>query len=179
MDSFEQIYTLYFKDVYRYTLSLCHNTEAAEEITQETFFQAMKHMPSFRGGCKMTVWLCQITKHLYFAEYKKQKRRQGTAEAGDFTGGQTVGRAAAQVPEGTGTSATLEQRLCEEADAMKIHEFLHGLCEPYKEVFMLRVFAELPFKKIACIFGKTENWARVTYYRAKLKIICAMEESNG
>ena len=74
--SFEQIYDLYFKDVYRYLLSLCRNAAEAEEITQETFFQAMKTLPSFRGDCKITVWLCQIARHLYFADQKKQKRRQ-------------------------------------------------------------------------------------------------------
>lgn len=66
MESFEEIYSLYFKDIYRYVLSLCRNSEQAEEITQETFFQAMKNISSFRGDCKMTVWLCQIAKHLYF-----------------------------------------------------------------------------------------------------------------
>lgn len=155
--SFEQIYELYFKDVYRYILSLCRNASEAEEITQETFFQAMKSISSFRGDCKMTVWLCQIARHLFFASRKKQ------------TG---------NIPQNTAAPASLELKLCDEADAMKIHELLHQLEEPYKEVFMLRIFGELPFKKIAHIFGKTENWARVTYHRAKLKIISKLEENN-
>ena len=140
MESFEEIYSLYFKDIYRYVLSLCRNSEQAEEITQETFFQAMKSISSFRGDCKMTVWLCQIADHL---------------------------------PDTT--SQPLELRIADETDAMRILEYLHDIEEPYKEVFMLRVFGELSFKKISGIFGKTESWARVTYHRAKVKILNEME----
>lgn len=166
MESFEQIYALYFKDVYRYMVSLCRDVLEAEEITQETFFQAMKHMQSFRGDCKMTVWLCQIAKHIYFAHQRKRRAERPLDEI------LTAAESAAIYP-------VPEQRLFDEADAMSIHEHLHHLEEPYKEVFMLRVFGELPFKKIAHIFGKTENWARVTYHRAKIKLINEMEETDG
>lgn len=166
MESFEQIYSLYFKGVYRYMVSLCRDVSEAEEITQETFFQAMKHMQSFRGDCKMTVWLCQIAKHIYFARQRKRRAERPLDEI------LTVAESAAIYP-------VPEQRLFDEADAMSIHEHLHHLEEPYKEVFMLRVFGELPFKKIAHIFGKTENWARVTYHRAKIKLINEMEETDG
>ncbi len=170
MESFEQIYTLYFKDVYRYILSLCRDSALAEEITQETFFQAMKHINSFRGDCKMLVWLCQIGKHIYFAQQKKGKHIN--VQSLDV-----ILSTATNVSDSVTVSP--EQRLFDEADALTIHEYLHELEEPFKEVFMLRVFGELSFKKIAHIFGKTESWARVTYHRAKVKIINRMEESNG
>lgn len=178
MDSFEQVYKLYFKDVYRYILSLCRDVAQAEEITQETFFRAMKNMSSFRGDCKMTVWLCQIAKNIYFSDQKKQSRRlrqlQGSAgpQGGLFEAYATPGQAVGGTP-------SVEARLSDEADAMQIHEILHQMEEPYKEVFMLRVFGELPFKKIARIFGKSESWARVTYHRARLRLIREMEECNG
>lgn len=162
MESFEKVYELYFKDVYRYMLSLCRDAAEAEEITQETFFRAMKNMSSFRGDCKMTVWLCQIARNIYFKSKKQQKKRQD--------------RAKKEMDEAD--PLLLEHFLCDEADAMRIHELLHRMEEPYKEVFMLRIFGELPFKKIARIFEKTESWARVTYHRARLKLICEMEESN-
>ena len=162
MESFEQIYSLYFKDVYRYIFSICQNVTEAEEITQETFFQAMKSMQSFRGECKMTVWLCQIAKHIYFARQRRLNRKP------EQSFDETVCSFEHFATE------SLEQRLVDEADAMRIHEYLHHLNEPYKEVFMLRVFGELSFHKIAHIFGKTENWARVTYHRAKIKIISEM-----
>lgn len=168
MESFEQVYSLYFKDVYKYILSLCRDAAEAEEITQETFFQAMKNIQSFRGECKMTVWLCQIAKHIYFARQRKLKRK--AEQPLDDMLYHSADLAISSSPE---------LLLADEADAMRIHEHLHHLEEPYKEVFMLRVFGELSFKKIAHIFGKTENWARVTYHRAKVKIMNEMEETNG
>lgn len=162
MEAFEKVYELYFKDVYRYMLSLCRDAGEAEEITQETFFRAMKNMSSFRGDCKMTVWLCQIAKNIYFKSKKEQKKRQ-----------ERVGKPADDV-----VPPSLEHLICEEAYAMRIHELLHRMEEPYKEVFMLRVFGELSFRKIACLFEKTESWARVTYHRARLKLMSEMEESN-
>lgn len=83
------------------------------------------------------------------------------------------------LPGAASAEPSIEQRLLDDAEAMRIHRHLHSLQEPYKEVFMLRVFGELSFKKIAEIFGRTESWARVTYHRAKLRIISEMEEENG
>lgn len=168
VEAFEQVYELYFKDVYKYVLILCHDAGEAEEITQETFCQALKSMSSFRGECKLFVWLCQIAKHLYFARLKKEKRISG--------------KGIEEIPENSQYMAgpvSIEQKLLDEADAMAIHKQLHNLQEPYKEVFMLRIFGELPFKKIAQIFGKTEGWARVIYHRAKLTILNEMEGGNG
>lgn len=164
MEEFEQVYEFYFQDVYRYVCSLCRDGTEAEEITQETFFQALKSMDSFRGDCKMTVWLCQIAKHIF---YRKRRKEQPIAP-----------QAAEDMGEDP-TQERMEQRLLDEAEAMTLHRHLHGLAEPYKEVFMLRVFGELSFRKIACIFGKTESWARVAYHRARLKLISEMEEKDG
>lgn len=165
METFEQIYSSYLKDVYKYIFSLCHDPAEAEEITQEAFFQAMKSMPSFRGECKLIVWLCQIAKHIYFARLNKKKRAAPPPE-----------ELFAQVSDSGGPS--MEQRLLDEADAMAIHRHLHDLEEPYKEVFMLRIFGELSFKKIADLFGKTEGWARTTYHRAKIKIMDELERER-
>lgn len=164
MEGFEQVYEFYFQDVYRYVLSLCHDPGEAEEITQETFCQALKSIDSFRGDCKMTVWLCQIAKHIFYGKRKKERymSHQPLEEAGEDS-----------------ASRTMEQRLMDEGDAMDIHRHLHRLKEPYKEVFMLRVFGELSFQKISSIFGKTESWARVTYHRARLKLMSEMEERDG
>lgn len=167
MESFEQIYEFYFKDVYKYAFSLCRNPAQAEEITQETFFQALKSVSSFRGECKMLVWLCQIAKHAYFAQLRKEKRRFG----------QPVEEVLEVSPHLSDVS--VEQHLLDEGDAMTLHQHLHDLPEPYKEVFMLRVFGELSFQKIAQIFDKTESWARITFHRGKLKLINKMEKDNG
>ncbi len=147
---FQQVYDLYFKDVYKYALSLCREEHLAEEITQETFFKALKSIDSFRGECRLYVWLCQIAKHTYFHSLQKMGR-QGPGQ--EISAGES-----------------LEERLLEQETAFEIHRILHGLTEPYKEVFSLRVFGQLSFRQIGELFGKTESWARVTYHRARLKI---------
>lgn len=147
---FQEVYDLYFKDVYKYALSLCRDESIAEEITQETFFKALKSINTFRGECRLYVWLCQIAKNTYFRYIQKAGRQ---AEEQVLSDGES-----------------LEERLLEKESAFEIHRILHRLPEPYKEVFSLRVFGELSFQQIGELFGKTESWARVTYHRAKLKI---------
>lgn len=149
MDDFQEIYNLYFMDVYKYVHSLCREPHLAEEITQETFFKAMKNLDSFRGQCRLFVWLCQIAKNTYFSHQGKNST--------SFD----------KEPE---TSPSVEDALLQKETAFEIHQIVHHLPEPYKEVFSLRVFGELSFKQIGVLFGKTENWARVTYYRARVKI---------
>lgn len=147
---FQKVYDLYFKDVFKYALSLCRNEQMAEEITQETFFKALKSIDSFRGECRLSVWLCQIAKNTYFHQLQKTGRNMQEREAA--------------------SGEDLEDRLMEREAAFEIHRILHHLPDPYKEVFSLRVFGELSFRQIGELFGKTESWARVTYHRARLKI---------
>ena len=150
MTEFEEVYRLYFRDVYRYCLALCRDEETAEEVTQETFFKALNAIDQFDGRCRLYVWLCQIAKNTYFSMQSK-KRPDGLET---------------DIPAGE----SLEDRLLTKESAFEIHRVLHRLEEPYKEVFSLRTFGELPFKQIGELFGKTESWARVTYHRARLKI---------
>ena len=150
MTEFEEVYRLYFRDVYRYCLALCRDEQVAEEVTQETFFKALKAIGKFDGRCKLYVWLCQIAKHTYLTMRSKNRS----------------GEPAADIPSGE----SLEERLLTKESAFEIHRILHRLEEPYKEVFSLRTFGELPFRQIGELFGKTESWARVTYHRARLKI---------
>jgi len=153
VDDFQKIYELYFLDVYRYALSLSKNNHIAEEITQETFFKALKKLDTFDYKCTLFVWLCQIAKNTYYTHYEKNKR---FAELNPSTD--------------TPASESLVDTLVTKESAFEIHKILHKLEEPYKEVFSLRTFGELSFKQIGDLFEKTESWARVTYYRAKTKI---------
>ena len=150
MPEFQEVYELYFRDVYKYVLALCRDEHMAEEVTQETFFKALKSIDSFRGQCKLYVWLCQIAKNTYFSIAAKNRRAEEV------------------LPEET--EDALERALMTKESAFEIHRLLHGLEEPYKEVFSLRVFGELSFQQIGQLFGKTESWARVTYHRTRLKI---------
>lgn len=160
MINIETIYHLYFRHVYRYLLSLCHDEAIAEEITQETFFKAMQNIHRFKGECKIQVWLCQIGKNTYFSHQKKQSRYVD----GDIS-----------LLE---SQEEFESVLAEKEQAMEVHKVLHILDEPYKEVFTLRVFGELSFAQIAELFQKTESWARVTFHRARLKIIQQVKEEK-
>lgn len=123
----------------------------AEEITQSTFFKALTTDKLFRGESSEYTWLCAIAKNLLYEHLRKTKQ-QDTYEI-ELTDNNNI-----------------EESLIEEESTLAIHKVLHALEEPYKEVFSLRVFGELPFNKIALIFGKTESWARVTYHRARLKL---------
>lgn len=160
---FEGIYKEYFKEVYLYVRSLSADETAAEEITQDTFFKAFKNINRFDYSKDIRAWLFTIAKNTYFTHLKKQKK--------DVSDDEILG----SVPD---DSTNLEHRLCDEESAFKIHQFIHSMKEPYKEVFSLRVFGELPFEKIGVLFGKSAGWARVTYYRAKTMIQDYMEEEN-
>ena len=159
MAEFEDTYNAYFKDVYLYICSLSGDQHLAEDITAETFIKAMKAIDSFKGNCDIRVWLCQIAKNSYFS-YLRKNRKFVDLE---------------KLPERADEHDVAEMIAAAEA-SMKIHEVLHNHNEPYKEVFTLRVFGELSFKQIANLFGKSENWACVTYHRARKKVKERMED---
>lgn len=157
MAGFKEIYEEHFYDVYKYVLSLCRDVTIAEEVTQETFFKAMQHIDKFNGTCKLYVWLCQIAKNTYFSFCKKQKSINSNRyiEEPDIVN-------------------NLESDFFDKDAAKRLHVSLHNLNEPYKEVFTLRVFGELPFSQIGELFGKTDSWARLIFYRAKNQLREAM-----
>lgn len=156
---FEQIYIAYFKDVYLYLRSLSANEDIAEELTQEVFSKALKSLSSFDGTKDIRAWLFAIARNTYFTFCKRQKR-YAAQELFENMPDQTV---------------QFTQLLEDQEQAFQIHRFLHEMKDPYKEVFTLRVFGELPFEKIALLFGKSSGWARVTYHRARKQIIDFME----
>lgn len=152
MQDFDKIYSEYFSEVYKFVLTLCQNQSLAEEITQEAFFKALKNIDSFKGDCKLSTWLCKIAKNTFYTYTKKHNRQ-------------------AQYPvETVMVDENIEEKFLDKEIAYAMHKVLHNLNEPYREVFMLRTFAELSFAQIGTLFSKTESWARVTYYRAKVFI---------
>ena len=153
---FEEVYRLYFADVYKYIMALSRDGAVAEEVTQETFFKALTAIDTFRGDCQLRVWLCQIARNQYLSLCRERQKFADTVpEQGD---------------DG------IEAGFADREDARRLHVLLHDLPEPYKEVFSLRTFGELPFAQIGELFGKTESWARVTYFRARQKL---KEEFHG
>lgn len=159
LNDIEKAYTQHAQDVYRYLLSLSHDEDLAEELTQETFFRAMRTIGNYNGSCKLSVWLCQISKHLWYQWLDKHSRRKQielTNEVLDY-----------ESPE----KSTL---LYMEKTAL--YKAIHVLPEPMRELVHMRLTGEFSFAEIGEILGKNENWARTMFYRAKQKIIKEMEE---
>lgn len=154
---FERLYNTYFMQVYSFAMTLTKNREMAEEIAQRTFFKILTSGKKHRGDAAEFTWLCAIAKNLFIDEIRKQKQTVAL-HSQDFCG------------------ENPEQNFTDEDTAFQIHLAVHELEEPYKEVFQLRVFGELSFQKIGMLFHKTENWARVTHHRARLKIQERMEQ---
>ena len=159
MTEFERIYQEHFDTVFGFLMRLCRSAPLAEELAQETFFKAMRSLKTFDGRCRVEVWLCQIAKNAYYSHCRRRKDREHV------------------IPE-TESDLRVEDAILDREQAMSIHARLHELPEPYKEVFMLRVFGELDYAQIARLFGKTESWARVTYHRAKMKLTEAIKEEE-
>lgn len=158
--SFEKIYQEYFREVYLFVRSLSHDESLAEEITQEAFFKALKSINQYDGTKDIRAWLFTIAKNTYFSHYKKSKRQVDLV-----------------VIEESDRNVHIVNHLLNEEDVFTVHQFLHTMTEPYKEVFSLRVFGELPFEKIGLLFGKSSGWARVTFHRARKQIMEYMEEN--
>lgn len=151
-ESFESVYKKYYSIVYRYLVSLTKDADLAEELTQETFFKALKNIKKYDPSQKMLTWLCAIAKNSYFSSIKAKSRYTELDEA--------------QV-DGEGD---IVDRLIESESCMEILKTVHQLEEPYKEVFTLRTLGGLSFRQIAELFAKNESWARVTYFRSRTKI---------
>lgn len=162
LDSFEAMFQKYFSRVYRFALRLTRSADQAEELTQQTFFKALRQIDTFEGRSDPTTWLCSIAKNAWF-----DARRRNRADA-----------CAPDSPVFARTGASVEDDVLRRWEAMRIHRQLHALEEPYREVFTLRVFGELKYAQIASLFGKSESWARVTYYRAKQALIERLEEEE-
>ena len=160
MADFEQTYREYEQMIHRFLLRLCGNANLAEELTQETFYQAVKSIDRFDGTCKLSTWLCAIAKHQLQA-YRRKHPPQESLE--DYK----------ELP-GTGVEAEIfssERRV-------ELMKKLHLCPEPYREILYLRIFGSLSFKEIGEIMGKTENWARVTFYRAKERLKKEMSDNE-
>lgn len=161
---FDKIYEWYFKDVYLFLRSISASEDIAEEMTQETFIRALKSIDGFDGKKDIRAWLFIIARNTYYTYCKREK----------IYVKEEFQEPAQQVSDG------ITEKILDEETVFLIHQFLYRMKEPYKEVFTLRVFGELSFEKIPLLFGKTPNWARVTFYRARKQIIEYMEDvENG
>lgn len=156
----DSVYRKHAEFVYKYLFSLCHEEDTAEELLQETFYQAIKSAKRYDGSCKVTTWLCQIAKHLWYQELERRRKYQ-----------------CSDLNENTiSKEKMVEEKLCQREQVMEIFQRVHILDETSKELFYLRVMGDFSFKEIGQIFNKNENWARVTFYRVKQKIMKGVNE---
>ena len=152
-EAFEKLYETYYMRVYSYVMTLAKKQYIAEEITQETFYKAFTAKSTFRGESNALTWLCAIAKNLFLDEMRRQSKNAET-----------------DLDTNSVSSINIEREVEDHDASYRIHLALNELDEPYRKVFELRIFGELSFREIGSICDKTENWARVTYHRAKLKL---------
>lgn len=160
----EDIINAEYQAVYRYILSLTRDEKEAEDITQDTFVKAISK-GNFRGESSYYSWLCSIGRNIWI----DRCRRSGIL---------IIDPIVEEMPVPRDKSPSLEEALVDGELSRQIHRIIHEMDEPYKEVFSLKVFGELSFKDISSLFGKTESWARVTYHRARKKIIEMLRKEN-
>ncbi len=161
MEDMEQIYREHANTVYKFLMSRCQDAAIAEELTQETFYQAVRSIERFDGSCKVSVWLCQIAKHLWYQHLQKNKRETPVEDAAMD---QTV--------------SSVEEKLFAREDHLDLLKQIHRLPDTAREVVYLRAFGGLSFREIGDVLGKSENWARVTFYRSKERLKGEFEHEN-
>lgn len=157
----EELYREYSKIVYRFLLSLCRDAQLAEELTQETFLQAFLSLERFDGSCKLSVWLCQIARHLFYQHLRKTGREVPTEQS--------------RIPESVAADNT-ERAAVTKLELMDVLKEMQKLPPQMREVIYLRVMGQLSFREIGEIVGKSENWARVTFYRGKEQLLLKRRE---
>ncbi len=151
----DDIYKDYASIVFKFLISLCNDADTAEELTQETFYRAIKSAKRYDGTCKVSTWLCQIAKHVWYQEIEKRKRKSTSALDDNFIS----------------EKLNPEEEVCLITEKMELMQAVHSLGGDAKEVVLLRLTGAFSFKEIGEIFNKNESWARVTFYRAKQKIV--------
>ncbi len=151
MEKEEEIYNRYAETVYKFLLSKTGDHHLAEELTQETFYQAIKNINRFDGKSQISTWLCAIAKNQLSSYRKKHPDFLELSELSDY----------AESAEDTVISAQ---------NKVELFKMLHHCPEPYREIMYLRIYGTLSFKEIGEIMNQSETWARVNYYRGKEKL---------
>ena len=151
MLSVEELYKEHAQMIYRYLYSLTQNSDLAEELTQETFYQAIRTIKNYREDCKISTWLCSIAKNVWRSYLRKHPRTDILQES-------------EKSPD------SVESVVLASLDKVQLLKLIYTLDASTKDVVYLRLFGDLSFKEIGEVLGKTENWARVTFYRGKEKL---------
>ena len=150
----EDIYRRHAQTVYKFLLAQCRDADLAEELTAETFYQAVRSIGRYDGSCRLSVWLCQIAKHLWYQHLRRAHRETPLPEEDS---------ALPPLP-------SAEAEVCAREGQLDLLRRVHQLPEPGREVVYLRAFGGLSFREIGEVLWKSENWARLTFYRGKERL---------
>lgn len=161
MESIEEIYRNHSKKVYMFLLSKTCDHDLAEELTQETFFCAVSNIGKFKGNSSILTWLCGIAQNLWLKYLRDHKIDQELSTVEEKL-----------------TISSAEDELFIKWENVEVLKMLHNLNEPIREVMYLRLIGEISFAQIGEIMGRSENWARVNFYRGKKRIIEEMEKNE-
>lgn len=151
----DSIYRQYALPLKKYIYSMCKDSDLADDIVSETFYRAIKNINSFYGGNIFT-WLCTIAKNIFFNHTKKKENQNISLEDASYS----------EPP----SKKQVEETVIQKQTGIELYKSMQGLDSVEREVIYLRNFAELSFKEIGEVLGKTENWSRVTYFRCKEKL---------
>lgn len=163
MESFEEIYTLYWNDVYKFILKMAEYDRAlAEEITQETFYRAFVGFSNFRGECSIKTWICGIGRNVFYKQLRSEKKRRILEEG---------------FGENRHTDLAADMETVEKCRIVR--KIISEMSEPAKTVVEYRLFGEMSYSEIARIVKIREGTAKVIFSRAKVKIINEMKEVYG
>ena len=154
MQDLDAIYRQHANTVFRFLMAKTGSADLSEELTQETFFQAVSSIQRYDGSCQISTWLCGIAKNVLLAHYKKERHENVSLE---------------EIPEPSVSSA--EDTVLNDANQEIVLTVIHKLPEPGREIMYLRLLGGLSFKQIGGIFAQSDTWARVMYYRAKQSVV--------
>ena len=155
MTDFERIFIDNKDFIFKYLMKLTNNHSLSEELAEETFFRAYINFSSLRDKEKAPVWLCQIAKNTYYG-WCRQEKNIGAFEEG---------------LESIESSYNIEEEYVQKELSQRAMAALEQLDNPWKDVIKLSVFGGLSLSEISKAYGKSESWARVTFYRAKQKLL--------
>lgn len=155
----DELYKENAKIVFHYLYSICKDEQLTEDLVQETFLKAYKSLERFNGNCKISTWLCQIAKHLLYQYWNKHGKQE-----------------LIPIDDKLPTENNMEQQILNRIELVDVLRDLHNLPEQMREVMYLRALGDLSYKEIGEIMGKSENWARVTFYRAKEVLLKGRKE---
>lgn len=164
----DRIYREYARMIYIYIYQMCHDADLAEDIVQTTFLKAIQHADSFKEESRISSWLCQIAKNTYYDYCRKKENRNISYETLEDIDSRIKPK----------TNPDIEGLLIEREQAAMLRKMIHELGEPFKEILMLRIYGECSYREIGELYGKSENWARVNYYRGKMQVLERISENQ-